>query len=183
MKFLLKLIVAIASLVGIALIIALFVNKSYTVERTYNVQTSQTIAFAFFSNAHNIAMHSTSLEENSDTEIWVEGYSGEIGQKVCWKSKDKQIGAGELELVALEPDEQLDFQLRLKSPQKMDADVILRTTGTDEETTHVRIQVTGEIPYPWNLSLLFMDVSDEIGKVLDENMKNITTDIEKSANE
>lgn len=182
MKFLLKLIMAMASLVGIALIIALFVNKSYTVERTYPVESNPTLAFAFFSNIENLVMYTTSLEENSDTEVWTEGYPNEEGQKVCWKSKDKKIGTGELELIAIEPKKQIDFKLRITEPEKIEADVILAITAKGEQKTDVHIKVLGEIPYPWNLSLLFVDLSEEIGKVLDENLNEVIPHIEKSVN-
>lgn len=95
MRFLLKLIVAIASVVGIVLIIALFVDRSFTVERTKVMEVTLDRAFAILEDFENQEAINPWITGNNETSIWYEGTPGEIGHKICWESNDERIGKGE----------------------------------------------------------------------------------------
>lgn len=180
MKFLLKLLVAIASLLGIVLVIALFVDRSFTVERSIEVNTDPNTAFTFFRNLENYEAFDSWLNTDPNTKIWYEGTPGEIGYKLCWESSDKRVGKGEQEMVGFTEGEQIDYKLRFFEPEEMEADVRLTTKSAGENKARVSWIMTGKIPYPWNLSLLFVDMEDEIGSRLQEGLKNAKPLIEQA---
>jgi len=183
MKFLFKLLVAIASLLGIVLVIALFVDQSFKVERSAEVNAGSDITYTFFKNLENYKAFDAWLSTDPDTKIWFEGNPGEIGHKLCWESKDKRVGKGEQEMVAFTEGEQINYKLRLFEPQEMECDVTLTTENIGENKTKVIWVMNGEVPYPWNLSLLFTDMEAEIGKLLEDGLKNAKPIIEKSLTE
>ncbi|MCR9172678.1 MAG: SRPBCC family protein [bacterium] len=180
MKFLLKLLVAIISLAGILLIIALFVDGSFEVKRSETIPASTDVTFNYFKNLEHQEDFAVWLQHDADTKIWYEGTPGEVGYKMHWKSSDKRVGTGAQEIVAIESNERIDYKINVKEPEEIEADLSLHITqnGTDRST--VTWHVKGEVPYPWNLSLLFKDVEGQIGNELEKGLKNARPMIGKS---
>lgn len=172
MKFLLKLFVVVASMIGIVLLIALFVDGSFEVKRSQTVPANNQVTFAFFKNLEHQEEFNAWLSNDPNTRIWYEGTPGEIGSKMCWSSSDKRVGKGTQEIVSIEENERIEYKITLSEPEVIEANLVLTTAQKGLNSTNVSWHLTGEVPYPWNLTLLFKDLENEIGIGFEKGMEN-----------
>lgn len=180
MKFLLKLLVAIASLIGIVMMIAFFVDRSFEVKRSETIPANRQIAFNYFKNLEHQEDFNVWLNYDPKTEIWYEGTPGEIGYSICWKSTDKRVGVGKQEIVAIEENESIEYKIELEEPESISGDMKVSFEDAGANESKVTFYLKGEIPYPWNLSLLFTDIEDQIGSELEKGLKQARPYIKKS---
>jgi len=180
MKFLLKLLVAMASMVGIVLVIAFFVDRSFEVKRSGTIPTNQQVTFDYFKNLEHHEDFSVWMNYDPDTKIWYTGSPGQIGYKMCWKSSDKRVGEGSQEIVAINENESIEYKVDVVKPQSVQANLIVQITEDGPDRSKVTWHLKGEIPYPWNLSLLFKDVEGQIGMGLEKGLKNARPLVVKS---
>lgn len=179
MKFLLKLLVVAASLVALFLIMALFVDRSYKVERSNLVNVSNEIAFDYLVHLENQEDYGVWFDMDPNMKVWYEGNSGEVGSKLCWSSKNEEVGTGEQEIIAIDQGKRIDFKLRFFEPQEMESDLYLITKEVEPGKSKIIWGMSGEVPYPWNIMLLFMSMEDQVGKDLKSGLKNMETILEK----
>lgn len=172
MKFLLKLLVALASLIGIVLVIAFFVDRSFEVNKSATIPANRQVTFAYFKNLEHQEDFNIWLNSSSETEIWYEGTPGEIGYKMCWKSADRRVGSGEQKIVEIEENERIAYEIKIKEPEAINADLLVKVEDDGINRSKVIWSMTGEIPYPWNLSLLFNDVEEQIALGFEKGLKN-----------
>lgn len=180
MKFLLKLLVAAVSLVGIVLVIAFFVDKTFEVKRSRTIPADREITFAFFKNLENQEEFSAWLNQDPNTKVWYEGNPGEVGYKLYWESNDKRVGKGVQEIVSIEENERIEYRIKISEPESIQSDLIVQMKDLGADKTKVTWHLKGEISYPWNLTLLFKDVENEIGLGFEKGLKNAGPLIEKS---
>ncbi|QBA23801.1 polyketide cyclase [Chryseobacterium indologenes] len=92
------------------------------------------------------------------------GTTGQHGEKVCWDSKNKQAGKGcqELEKVD-EAGKRIDTAIKFLTPyeSEVNAYVTVVPEGNGSKATW---GFTSEIPYPFTLMKLFMNMENAIGK-------------------
>ncbi len=183
MKFLLKLFVFIVSLVVLVLVVALFVDSDFKVERETKASVDVHTSFTFIRHLENQESYGIWFQIDPDITIWYEGTPGEIGSKICWSSKNKEVGRGEQEIVAIQEGKRIDFKLRFFAPEKMESDLYITTTAVSPNSTKIIWGMTGEVPYPWNLSLLFTDMDKEVGKDFEQGLKNLRILLEQDETE
>ncbi len=181
MKFLLKLLVAITSLIGIVLIIALFVDRSFEVKRTKIIPASQQVTFNYFKNLEHQEDFNVWLNYDPNTEIWYEGTPGEVGYKICWKSTDERVGVGQQEIVAFEEYKSIEYKIEMEEPEEIEGTITISIEEAGVHKSKVTWNMKGEIPYPWNLTLLFNDVEGRVGTEIENVLKKAQPLIEKSA--
>lgn len=172
MKFLLKLIVAAASLAGIVLVIAFFVDRSFEVKRSDIISANRQETFEYFKNLENHEDFNVWLNQDPDANIWYEGTPGEIGYKMHWKSSNNRVGEGTQEIITLNENESIEYKVDFVEPQSIQANLIVQIEDNGPNESKVTWQMKGEIPYPWNLSLLFKDIEGQIGLDLEKGLKN-----------
>jgi hypothetical protein len=179
MKFFVKLIVVLATIVALFFVVALFVDDSFKVEKSKTIQVNHQVAFDYISNLKNQKDFGAWFDLDPKMKIWYEGNPGEVGSKVCWKSKNKEIGRGEEEIIRIQDGKRIDFKLRIFEPEPMEAELYMETKPLKEETTKIIWALNGEISYPWNIILLFNDVSAEIVDDLEKGLENLKPILEK----
>lgn len=180
MKFLLKLLVAAASLIGIVLVIALFVDSTFEVKRSDTVPANQQVTFDYFKNLEHNEDFNVWLNYDPNTKIWYEGTPGAIGYKMCWKSSDKRVGQGTQEIVSIDGNEKIVYKIDMVEPESIQANLTVNVKEVGPSKSEVTWHIKGEIPYPWNLSLLVKDVEGQIGMEFEKGLKNASPLIVKS---
>lgn len=103
----------------------------------------------------------------------IEGEDGEVGAIAKWDSKKEDVGKGEQEIAALSPEKRIDFVLRFYEPWESEATAYFELAPDKKGGTEVRWGFDGESPWPWNVSLLFMDMDEELGRDLDKGLKKL----------
>ena len=173
MKFLLKVLVVIASLFALLLILALFVDRSFKVEKEVEVAASKEVTFQYIRNLKNQRDYGVWFELDPNIKVWYKGTPGEVGSKICWSSKKEDVGTGEQEITAIKDAERIDFKLQFFEPQKMESDVYFITNELSDNKTKITWGMNGSIPYPWNTMLLFTDMNNHVGKDFEGGLKNL----------
>ncbi|MGG1921867.1 SRPBCC family protein [Chryseobacterium cucumeris] len=107
------------------------------------------------------------------------GTTGQHGEKVCWDSKNKQAGKGcqELEKVD-EAGKRIDTAIKFLTPYESEANayVTVVPAGNGSRATW---GFTSEIPYPFTLMKLFMNMENAIGKDYQKGLSRLKALSEK----
>lgn len=107
------------------------------------------------------------------------GTDGTVGFVTKWDSAKDDVGAGEQEIKKIVEGERLETELRFKSPMESKADTYLTTESAGENQTKVKWGFSSDMPRPFNVMLLFIDMDDLIGKDFQEGLGSMKTILEK----
>jgi hypothetical protein len=107
-------------------------------------------------------------------QTWT-GTDGEVGAVAIWKSK--VVGNGEQEIKKITPGERIDSELRFEGSGPSPAYII--TEAVSDTQTKVKWGMHGDINYPMNLMLLFVNMEDMIGTEFSKSLQNLKGVLEK----
>ena len=178
MKFLKQLVILILALVSIVLIVALFVRKDFQVNRSVNIERSNTDVYEYLRFLENHENFTTWSQMDPKMTTTYSGPEGNVGSIYKWNSKDENVGIGEQEITQLIPNEKIEFDLRFKKPWESNAKAYLSMTSESDNETQVTWGISGETPWPWNITLLFMDMDSQLGQDLESGLNNLKNILE-----
>jgi len=173
MKILKIILSVVAILVAIPLILALFVKKTYSVEREINIEKPQREVFdyiKFLKNQNNFSKWAT-MDPAMKQEF--RGTDGQAGFVSAWESKDKNVGKGEQTIVGITEGERIDYDLHFIEPFESKSKAYLLTAPVSDSQTKVTWGFTGRMNYPMNIMQLFMNMEDMIGDDLNTGLSNL----------
>lgn len=179
MRILKRIFLFVLALVGIALIIALFVKKDYTVVREVAINKPKKEVFDYLRFLKNQDNFSKWASMDPAMQKNYRGVDGTVGFVSAWKSDKKDVGSGEQEIKKITEGERLDYELRFKEPWESTSNAYLTTNVVDSNKTSVTWGFQGKMPYPMNLMRLFMDMNDMIGQDLSTGLNNLKILMEK----
>lgn len=179
MKIIKRILIVLFSLVALFLIIALFVEKDYHVERSITVNKPREEVFEYVKFLKNQDEYSVWASMDPNMKKTYKGTDGTIGFVSAWDSKNKDVGAGEQEIVGMTPGKRVDYELRFLRPMESTCSAYMTTNGESDNQTSVTWGIKGSTPYPFNFFMLFMDMESMLGKDLDEGLSNLKTKLEK----
>ena len=180
MKVLKKIIFLIIALVALILIMGLFVEDEYSVTKTIIVQRNSDDVFKYIKNLKNQSEYSAWEKADPQMKKSYEGNDGEVGFVSTWNSTNDDLGKGEIEIVEIEDGKRIDFKVRFKEPFEADTHVFISTEALGPSSTKVTWNFHGQVAYPMNMILLFMDMESEIGPDLEVGLKNLKKLLESS---
>lgn len=181
MKTLLKIILVLIIIAAIPFIAALFVNGEYAVEREITINQPKTKVFEYLKYLKNQDNFSVWSKIDPNMEKDFSGTDGEVGAINYWDSKSDSVGKGEQEIIAIQEGERIDFELRFFRPFEATDNAYFTTQDAGNNTTLVQWGFDGEMPYPMNLMLLFMDMEKNIAPALETGLSNLKELLETKA--
>lgn len=173
MKILKAILFTLAGLVALALISALFINKSYVVERetTINVPNGEVFQYIkYLKNQDNYSVWAT-MDPNMKKEF--RGTDGTVGFVSAWESDNKEVGKGEQEIVGITENQRIDCMLRFEEPFESSDLSYLTTKSLEDGSTQVVWGFNGKMNYPMNLMLVIMDMDKMLGDDLEKGLANL----------
>lgn len=170
MKILKRILIALAIIIAIPLVIALFVNKDYTVERQVTINKPEEQVFDYIKYVKNQQKFSVWSKMDPNMKQEFRGTDGTVGFVSAWDSEDGGVGKGEQEIVAIKENERVDFQLRFIKPFPSTSPAYMATEGQGNATT-VTWGFQGHMDYPFNFMNLFMP--SMLGKDLQAGLNNL----------
>jgi hypothetical protein len=179
MKTLKKILIVVAVLIVIPLVTALFVKKTYTVEREILIEKPKQVVFDYIKllkNQNNYSRWAT-MDPNMKQEFI--GIDGNVGFVSSWDSNQKDVGKGEQTIVKITAGERIDFDLHFIKPFETRSKAYMTTDAVSENQTKVKWGFTGKMNYPMNISLLFMDMDKMLGKDLSTGLTSLKKMLEK----
>lgn len=176
MKILLGILGVIAGLIILFLIVALFVSKSYKIEREITINQPKQIVFDYVKVQRNQDNYNKWLMMDPAIKKAYKGTDATEGFVYSWDG-DKKTGAGEMEIIRLTEGEKIDMELRFKRPMESVAYTHMSTTEVSPQQTLVKWSMEGRSPYPFNLMTHLM--SGSLGSDLAESLGNLKAILEK----
>jgi hypothetical protein len=179
MKIVKGILFTILGLTAIALITALFVKKEYAVEREVTINKPKQEVFEYIKYLKN--QDSYSVWANMDPQMKKEykGTDGTVGFVSAWDSEKSDVGKGEQEIKKITEGERIDFELRFIKPFESTEPAYMITESVGDNQTKVKWGFSGEMKYPMNLMLLFMNMEEMVGNDLATGLQNLKTNLEK----
>ncbi len=174
-----KILIAVAIIVTIPLLIALFSAKKYAVEREVTINRPTTEVFEYLKYLKNQDNFSKWAMADPNMEKTYKGTDGEVGFVSAWKSDQEEVGVGEQEITKITPGERIDYELRFFVPFESTEQAYLTTENAGEGKTLVKWGFNGHMDYPMNLMLLFMDFEAMIGGDFEEGLGRLNGILEK----
>ncbi len=172
-KFLKYLILIVASLIALLLIVALFVRKDYTVERTLSINQPRQVIFDYVKYLKNQDKFSVWAKIDPNMKQEFRGTDASVGFVAAWDSPVKEAGKGEQEIVKIAEGERIDYIIRFFKPMKSTDNAFISFKAVNDSTTNVTWGIFGKMKYPMNLMLSFMNMDSMLGKDLEGGLKNL----------
>ncbi len=179
MIILLGIVIAIAGIIVLLLIIGLFLKKDYTIKTEVVINKPKAVVFDYLKLLKNQNKFSVwaSMDPNMKTEF--RGTDGTEGFVSAWDSGMKNVGKGEQEILKVVDGERIDYEIRFLKPYKSTSWANITTTAVNDNQTRVRWEFNGNMKYPTNLMLLFMNMEKMVGNDLNKGLQNLKTILEK----
>lgn len=179
MKILKKILLFIGIFIGLVMVATIFVKREYSVEREIVINKPKQQVFdyvKFLKNQNNYSKWAT-MDPKMKKEYT--GTDGTVGFISAWDSEDDQLGRGEQEISKIIEGERIDFQLRFYEPMASVSPAYMTTDSISATQTKVKWGMSGTMAYPTNVVLMFMDVSEILGRDLTTGLTALKSTLEK----
>lgn len=179
MKILKIILLVVIGLIALVLIVALFVKKDFAIVRQVEIDKAKTEVFEFARFLGNQDKFSVWAKADPEMQRGFRGTDGTVGSVSTWDSKIKDVGKGEQEITKITGSERIDYELRFIKPFESKNRAYMTFESTGDSTTLVKWGLEGQMNYPSNLMLLFMDFDAMMGKDLEMGLHNLKAILEK----
>ena len=173
-KFLLLILVIIA----LPFIVALFVDKTYSVTTQVTINKPVTEVFDYVKYLKNQDNYSVWAQMDPDMQKSYRGTDGMVGFVAGWISDKEDVGEGEQEIMRIDEGKRIDYALRFFKPFESNDMAYMQTTALSSDQTQVTWGFDGHLDYPMNLMFLFMDFEGMIGNDLTQGLAQLKTVVE-----
>jgi uncharacterized protein YndB with AHSA1/START domain len=179
MKLLKYFLLTLGIIIVIPLILALFVKKTYEVEREVIINRPKEEVFDYLKYLKNQDEFSKWASMDPSMKKSYKGTDASPGFISAWESDNPQVGKGEQEIIQIKEGERIDYELRFQEPFESRSNAYIITTADSPERTSVKWGFTGKMDYPMNLMLLFMDFEKMIGNDFETGLNQLKSILEK----
>jgi len=179
MKFLKILGIGILVLIALLVVVGLIAPKDYHVERTINISASKELVFYHVKYWRNWQAWSPWAAQDSLMQVTIEGTDGEVGSKYKWVGDPELTGKGEMTNTGIKTYEEIAYHLHFFEPWESESDGYVRLKEIDDGVSQVAWGFQGEMPFPWNIFMLFMSMESMIGKDFDRGLNLLKNNVEQ----
>ncbi len=163
-------------LIGVFFVLPLFTTNKYTVERTIQVDDEKEVITSFVADFNHFDKWSPWSEIDTNMQVTIHGESGTAGSSYHWNGNE-EVGEGIMTLSRKQQDT-LRVNLKFVEPFESENPTYYAFHET-KNGTKVTWHMEGEMAYPWNIMLLFMDMEDAIGKDFEKGLEKLKQVIHK----
>ncbi len=179
MKILKRSLLVLISLVALVLITALFVDGKFSATKKITINQPNEVVFAYIKQLKNQDNYSAWGKMDPKMKKTYKGTDGTVGFVSAWESKDDNVGAGEQEIIKIDENKRIDYELRFKKPFESVSPAFMTTKAISPTATEVQWGFSGEMNYPLNIMQLFLDMDAMIGDDFEKGLTNLKGILEK----
>jgi uncharacterized protein YndB with AHSA1/START domain len=172
MSTLLTILAAIASIIVLMLVAALFVKKKYAINRSITINKPVQQVFDYIRIQRNQEKYSKWVMTDPDKKVETRGTDGTKGFVYAWNG-NKRAGEGEVEIMGIEEGKRVDTEVRFIRPFTSSAQIYMTTTPAGNEQTKVEWGFDSEMKYPLNLMLVMMGMEKLLGRDMEVSLNNL----------
>ena len=176
MSLVVKILIIIFGIILLPFIIALFLKKSYDIEREIIINTTNQKVFEYIKLLKNQDYFNKWVMTDPEMKKNFKGQDGTVGFIYEWNGNDK-AGQGEQEIKKIEENKTIESEIRFIRPFVSVAYSKMSVESLSEKQTKVKWSNGSEMKYPLNFMLLFIE--NMLAKDMDESLNNLKTIIEK----
>lgn len=170
MKTLKVIAIVIVSVIAILLIVAFFVPKEFSYEKSITINAP---IDSVWNNANSLsALDKWSPWNDHDPNMKKEmtGIDGTVGAKQTWTSDI--VGSGSQTIIMFSKPTYFETELIFTEPNESKGKAFVKLVSKGNNTT-ATWGMTGTMPYPFNLMNLFMDMEKNLGKDWDNGLSKL----------
>lgn len=161
------------------LIIPLFINGNYAVEREVTINKPKQDVFDFVKYLKNQNKFSVWAKIDPAMKTEFRGEDATVGFVSAWDSKNPKAGKGEQKIVSMADGERIDYELHFIKPFESTDFAYMTFESSSESATKVKWGFKGTMKYPMNLMLLFTDMEKMLAPDLQNGLDNLKGILEK----
>lgn len=166
-----------AILVGLVLLTSLFIKKEYKVERVAIIDQPVGRVFDYLRYQQHQFNFNKWWMADPEATISFLGKDGSVGSIVYWDSENKQLGKGEQEIISIEVNQRIDFEIRFQKPFVNIAHVYMVTEPINDNITRFKWVFLGKNKFPM---MLMNPIIDKIlGKDLEASALKLKEILER----
>ena len=179
MKILKNILLVILGIIVLILVVAIFVPKEYAVERAMTIDLPTSEVFDYVVLLKNQDNYSVWAQKDPNMKKSYFGEDGTVGFVSSWDSDDDEVGKGEQEIIKIDQDFRIDYELRFFEPFEATDKAYMITEVVSSNQTKVKWGFNGKMPYPMNLMLLYINMEEELGTALSDGLNNLQAILER----
>ncbi|HET8963439.1 MAG TPA: SRPBCC family protein [Chitinophagales bacterium] len=150
--------------------------KDMHIEKSVIINTPKSEVFNFVKLIKNQNQFSVWNMKDPNQKTTEQGTDGTVGYIYTWDSKDKNVGAGAQEIIAIEEGEKIEYELRFERPMKNTAQSKFIFKSISNDQTKVIWDFRGPTKFPMSL---FKGLFEKmLGKDLAKSLENLKTKLE-----
>ncbi|MCX6210548.1 MAG: SRPBCC family protein [Bacteroidetes bacterium] len=152
----------ILALVILILIIALFMSKDMNVSKQVTINKPLAEVFNYVKYLKHQDEYSKWGTMDSNMKKTYTGTDGTVGFISAWEG-NKEVGAGEQEILKIDDGKRIDYALRFIKPFKSNADAFMIFEDAGNNQTKVSWGFKSQMAYPMNAICLFINMEEKVG--------------------
>lgn len=170
---------SIVGIVALVLIVALFINGKYAVEREVKINKAKQEVYDYVKYLKNQDNFSVWAKADPAMKKEFTGEDATVGCMASWDSENPDVGKGEQKIIKIAEGERIDYELHFIEPFESTDYAYLTTAAVNDSVTSVKWGFNGEMKYPMNLMMLFMDMEAMLAPDLQNGLDNLKAILEQ----
>ncbi len=162
--------IILGTLVGLVLIVALFVPKEFKYEKSIVIKASIEKVWGNINSLSALDRWNPWNDRDPNMKKETIGMDSTVGAMQSWESKI--VGSGSQTIETIEKPTFLETKLDFYKPHKSHGKAYVKLTANGNQTK-ATWGMTGRIPYPINIMILFMDMEKNMGKDWDNGLSKL----------
>lgn len=165
--------ISLAAIVALLLVVALFVDGKYAVEREVTINKPKQVVYDYTKFLKNQNQFSVWAKIDPDMKTEFRGEDATVGFISAWDSENPKAGKGEQKIIKITDGERIDYELHFIEPMESTDYAFLEFKAVNDSATNVKWGFHGEMKYPMNLMLLGMDMEKMLAPDLQNGLNNL----------
>ena len=128
------LLIILGAIVALIIVAGLLMNKEMVIEKKIVINKPAQEVFNYIKHIKNHDHFSKWIMMDPSMQKTYTGTDGQVGFIYSWDSTNKNVGAGEQEIIGIEEGLAIDFALRFKRPMEQSAKAVMRVTQQADGT-------------------------------------------------
>ncbi len=149
-----KVLYVLLALLAVLAIAVFAISEKYHFEKSIVINAPAEKVYSHMSSMKSFNEWNPWLKMDPNLKMEYTGTSGEVGDKYCWKSEDKNVGNGCQEITALVPNQKQSTKMAFEGMGDAYSDIILTQDGNGTKVTWT---LDSELERPMNLMKFFMN--------------------------
>lgn len=163
MKILKSIGVGLVLATALALVIALFVPNELVYEKSITINAPIETVWENVNSLETLDAWSPWNDKDPNMTKTMSGVDGTIGARQTWESDVEDVGRGYQEITLIEAPFFIETGLKFYDPYESEAIGYVKLIEEGENEIIATWGFKSEIPYPFNLTSLFMNLDDMMG--------------------